>query len=160
MGGKMRGVSPSKQEAFVRQRNGNDLASVSLREELRLAKETITKLEFRIGDLRAHQRELIEQITALNGQIPESFRSMYLIAEEVCKKHNKTIEALRGPSRAYDLTIPRGEFSKRAREELGIAYSAIGRFLGNRDHASIFYVIKRFEGVSPAEARYHRVVSA
>lgn len=67
--------------------------------------------------------------------------SMRHAAEYICRKHDITLNELRGASRSRHYTVARKEFSVICTEKLGKSSPEIGHYLGGRDHTTILYYI-------------------
>ena len=59
------------------------------------------------------------------------------IAEQVAKQYGVTVADIKGDSRARTHSFPRQEFFYLAMVETRLASTAIGRWCGRRDHATV-----------------------
>lgn len=75
----------------------------------------------------------------------QQVRELHQIIMETAAKHNISTEQLIAHNRRAGITWARFEVMWRARREAGMAYKLIARVLGNRDHATIIYGVKRYE---------------
>lgn len=76
------------------------------------------------------------------GFVPtnRSGRSMATIAEMVAESYGVSLEAMKGPSRTKDITVPR-QHAMWSMSEFGHGISAIGRFF-SRDHTTALHGIR------------------
>lgn len=128
----------------------------SLTAELEQIKRKLAASELKVKDLRIQRGALINRVTSLQGLLPQEHANMDRIAEEVAKEYDIPADILRGPDRSYYLTKPRGKICYRIRKELKSSYATIAKFLGDRDHATVLYLIQIYLGASPKQARKHR----
>ena len=68
-----------------------------------------------------------------------------LILREVCTLHNITMDQLTSHNRAKHLVKARMLAYYRLNKELGLSLPQIGHYIGDRDHSTVFYGIKRHE---------------
>ena len=68
-----------------------------------------------------------------------------LILREVCASHGVTLDQLTSHNRAKHLIKARMLAYYRLHKELGLSLPQIGRYIGDRDHSTVFYGIKRYE---------------
>jgi chromosomal replication initiator protein len=71
--------------------------------------------------------------------------TMHSIALEVARKHGISLDEIRGMCRERDLCAARWEAWVRCKR-LGFSSTRIGRFFGDRDHSTILYGIRRYQG--------------
>ncbi len=69
--------------------------------------------------------------------------TMAEIVEAVARKHGVTVKQLKGSGRARWIAHPRQEAMARMKTEAGKSTTAIGIFLGNRDHTTVIYGIRQ-----------------
>lgn len=96
----------------------------------------------------------------LKPETPEIQQTMQSIAEEIMAGSGYTVAQLKGQQRHMPLMMLRTEFCYRASTELGKTSTQIARFLGNRDHSSVLYLLKyrgvpRKNGGRPAQHKTH-----
>ena len=68
-----------------------------------------------------------------------------LILREVCTLHSITMDQLTSHNRAKHLVKARMLAYYRLNKELGLSLPQIGHYIGDRDHSTVFYGIKRHE---------------
>ena len=68
-----------------------------------------------------------------------------LILREVCASHSITMDQLISHNRSKHLIKARMLAYYRLSKELGLSLPQIGRYIGDRDHSTVFYGIKRYE---------------
>ena len=68
-----------------------------------------------------------------------------LILREVCEQHGISMDQLTSHNRAKHLIDARMLAYYRLHKELGLSLPQIGRYIGDRDHSTVFYGIKRYE---------------
>ncbi len=78
-------------------------------------------------------------------------KSLAEIAQEVCQKHEVTMEDLTGERRYSRYIDARREFSYRARTETDSSLPQIGRFLGGKDHTTILHHVRTYEARLPMQ---------
>lgn len=68
-----------------------------------------------------------------------------LILREVCALHGVTLDQLTSHNRSKKFIDARMLAYYRLHKELGLSLPQIGRYIGDRDHSTVFYGIKRYE---------------
>lgn len=68
-----------------------------------------------------------------------------LILREVCATHGVTLDQLTSHNRSKKFIDARMLAYYRLHKELGLSLPQIGRYIGDRDHSTVFYGIKRYE---------------
>lgn len=68
--------------------------------------------------------------------------SMAEIAKVVCEKHGISVAQLKGPNRAQAYVNARREFVVIAYKQKNRSSTAIGRFLGDRDHSTVLHLLR------------------
>jgi chromosomal replication initiator protein len=68
-----------------------------------------------------------------------------LILREVCASHGVTLDQLISHNRSKKFIDARMLAYYRLHKELGLSLPQIGRYIGDRDHSTVFYGIKRYE---------------
>ena len=68
-----------------------------------------------------------------------------LILREVCALHSITLDQLTSHNRSKKFIDARMLAYYRLHKELGLSLPQIGRYIGDRDHSTVFYGIKRYE---------------
>jgi chromosomal replication initiation ATPase DnaA len=68
-----------------------------------------------------------------------------LILREVCTLHSITMDQLTSHNRSKKFINARMLAYYRLHKELGLSLPQIGRYIGDRDHSTVFYGIKRYE---------------
>ena len=68
-----------------------------------------------------------------------------LILREVCALHSITMDQLTSHNRSKKFIDARMLAYYRLNKELGLSLPQIGRYIGDRDHSTVFYGIKRYE---------------
>lgn len=68
-----------------------------------------------------------------------------LILREVCTLHSITMDQLTSHNRSKKFINARMLAYYRLHKELGLSLPQIGRYIGDRDHSTVFYGIKRHE---------------
>ena len=68
-----------------------------------------------------------------------------LILREVCALHGVTLDQLTSHNRSKKFINARMLAYYRLHKELGLSLPQIGRYIGDRDHSTVFYGIKRHE---------------
>ena len=68
-----------------------------------------------------------------------------LILREVCAAHGVTLDQLISHNRSKKFIDARMLAYYRLHKELGLSLPQIGRYIGDRDHSTVFYGIKRYE---------------
>jgi len=68
-----------------------------------------------------------------------------LILREVCALHSITMDQLTSHNRSKKFIDARMLAYYRLHKELGLSLPQIGRYIGDRDHSTVFYGIKRYE---------------
>ena len=68
-----------------------------------------------------------------------------LILREVCTLHSITLDQLTSHNRSKKFIDARMLAYYRLNKELGLSLPQIGRCIGNRNHATVFYGVKRYE---------------
>jgi chromosomal replication initiator protein len=82
-------------------------------------------------------------MTALPADIVIPKHGLRVIAEDVCRRHKLSMEALIGPERRRWASYPRQEFMALARQRTRCSYPRIGQFLGGRDHTTVMHGERR-----------------
>jgi chromosomal replication initiation ATPase DnaA len=68
-----------------------------------------------------------------------------LILREVCTLHSITMDQLTSHNRSKKFINARMLAYYRLHKELGLSLPQIGRYIGDRDHSTVYYGIKRYE---------------
>lgn len=68
-----------------------------------------------------------------------------LILREVCELHGVTMDQLTSHNRSKKFIAARMLAYYRLNKELNLSLPQIGRYIGDRDHSTVFYGIKRYE---------------
>jgi hypothetical protein len=68
-----------------------------------------------------------------------------LILREVCASHGVTLDQLTSHNRSKKFIDARMLAYYRLHKELGLSLPQIGRYIGDRDHSTVYYGIKRYE---------------
>jgi chromosomal replication initiator protein len=68
-----------------------------------------------------------------------------LIMREICEQHGISMDQLTSHSRGKKLIDARLLAYYRLNKELGLSLPQIGRYIGDRDHSTVYYGIKRHE---------------
>jgi chromosomal replication initiator protein len=68
-----------------------------------------------------------------------------LIMREICEQHGISMDQLISHNRAKHLIEARMLAYYRLKTELNLSLPQIGRCIGNRNHATVFYGVKRYE---------------
>ena len=68
-----------------------------------------------------------------------------LILREVCASHGVTMDQLISHNRSKKFIDARMLAYYRLHKELGLSLPQIGRYIGDRDHSTVYYGIKRYE---------------
>ena len=68
-----------------------------------------------------------------------------LILREVCAAHGVTMDQLTSHNRSKKFIDARMLAYYRLHKELGLSLPQIGRYIGDRDHSTVYYGIKRYE---------------
>lgn len=83
--------------------------------------------------------------------------TMREIATEVATKHGLTLDELRGPQRARRFAHPRQEAFALAMATGRFSTPQVGRFFGDRDHATVIYGVRAYEARERGEKYIHRL---
>lgn len=78
--------------------------------------------------------------------------TMRAIADTFAEERGLTLAALRGPCRSQDICRPRQELMWILRDKALWSLPQIGRFLGDRDHTTILYGVRRHQARLDAAA--------
>lgn len=79
---------------------------------------------------------------------PEALRNKALqIAIEIAREHGKTLAQVLSRSRRSELVLPRHQAWLRCQDELGLAYTEIGR-LFCRDHTTVMHALKKLRAAA------------
>jgi len=68
-----------------------------------------------------------------------------LILREICEQHGISMDQLTSHNRAKHLIEARMLAYYRLKTELNLSLPQIGRYIGDRDHSTVYYGIKRYE---------------
>jgi chromosomal replication initiation ATPase DnaA len=68
-----------------------------------------------------------------------------LILREICEQHGISMDQLTSHNRSKKFINARLLAYYRLHKELGLSLPQIGRYIGDRDHSTVFYGIKRYE---------------
>ena len=72
------------------------------------------------------------------------------IAQEVAEYYGLTVDELKGPSHARAIAWPRQEAMARMRAETRNSSTAIGKFLGGRDHSTVLTGVQAHQARIPS----------
>lgn len=73
-----------------------------------------------------------------------------VIASEVARRRNLTVDGMKSQSRTRALVEARWEFWWRARQETSASYPKIARYMGDRDHATAIHGVLQHEALMAA----------
>jgi chromosomal replication initiator protein len=102
----------------------------------------------------AQARTALRRLAALR----EGPLSLDDILKAVEKKFGVPAAELRGGSRARRVLLPRQVAMYLARRLTDLSLSEIGRFFGNRDHATVLYAERKITGVLPEDSKLSAAV--
>lgn len=117
----------------------------SVRQRLAMLERSVAALLAK-NDLRRRVATLEEKLAGLTGTLdalldrPTPAVRYTRIAQEVAEKHGTTVAALRGRARSGETAEARRELVQRLADE-GASSTAIGTFLGGRDHTTILFYL-------------------
>jgi chromosomal replication initiation ATPase DnaA len=75
----------------------------------------------------------------------EDLPSMRALALAIARKRRIGLREMKGMRKQRYLILARREFYYRAARELGKSFAEIGRFLGDRDHTTVAYGVRKYD---------------
>jgi hypothetical protein len=87
--------------------------------------------------------ELIERAKEKHPPLKKSV--VTVILEDVAKRHNVTIQDMKGILRKADLVAARSEFAWICVRQRKLSLTKVGRMLGDRDHTTILHAVRCYE---------------